>query len=128
MEPEEDPCGAAVREVFEEVTVSPAAISEGPRSFFCHLKSCQRSSVHIRVSLGFHVPLHTQSETPRGWECRCGSLHHVSQLNLAPGWIRLCLFAEPFSPRCHAPSVGQSDTCEVCREGEEGRRERCHMS
>lgn len=33
MEPEEDPCGAAVREVFEEVTVTPAAVLEGPRSF-----------------------------------------------------------------------------------------------
>lgn len=33
MEPEEDPCGAAVREVFEEVNVTPAAILEGPRSY-----------------------------------------------------------------------------------------------
>lgn len=31
MEPEEDPCGAAVREVFEEVTVTPAPISLRPR-------------------------------------------------------------------------------------------------
>lgn len=33
MEPEEDPCGAAVREVFEEVIVTPTAILEGPRSY-----------------------------------------------------------------------------------------------
>lgn len=34
MEPEEDPCGAAVREVFEEVTVTPAAVLQGPSFFF----------------------------------------------------------------------------------------------
>lgn len=42
MEPEEDPCGAAVREVFEEVIVTPAAILEGPRSYFKKKKKKKR--------------------------------------------------------------------------------------
>lgn len=42
MEPEEDPCGAAVREVFEEVIVTPAAILEGPRSYLKKKKKKKR--------------------------------------------------------------------------------------
>lgn len=94
MEPEEDPCGAAVREVFEEVTVTPAAEPKGPRPKVLRAHPC---------ILGVPCPsaacTHAQSETPRRLECHCGSFHHVSQLNLAPGSIRPCLS----SARCWAP-------------------------
>lgn len=50
MEPEEDPCGAAVREVFEEVIVTPAAILEGPRSYLKKKKK-MNSAVVLRAHL-----------------------------------------------------------------------------
>lgn len=64
MEPEEDPCGAAVREVFEEVIVTPAAILEGPRSYFGEKKMPKVLRAHPCI-LGVSVSLlgvHTRSE------------------------------------------------------------------
>lgn len=76
MEPEEDPCGAAVREVFEEVIVTPAAILEGPRSYFENkkIKKDLNSAAVLRAHpciLGVPCPSwDAQSETPEGPECR----------------------------------------------------------
>lgn len=83
----------------------------------------QRSSVHICVSLGFRAPLGTlRVRPPKGRSVGGGAPRLPSPRQPAKlgSWLDSCVFAEPFSPLPGPPGllVGQSDTCEVCWEGE----------